>query len=352
MCRIYMILCIAFLSGELHAWKLTKTENTLRLPVEKGVAAAFSGIFRDVLMVCGGCNFPDVPASQGGKKVYHDFIFQYNFKTKEWKRTGTLPAPMAYGVCISSEYGLILMGGMNDKGSVGKTYLLSRTEDKSYMTELPELEISADNLCGAASGSKIYVTGGNQTGEGTHLYMLDMEAADKGWKKLSDYPGKKRVQPVMCATDSSLFLAGGFFMDSVHNECIMETSVLRYDIQTDTWHEETAFPQEMTTGVTGGMAFIHDNRLYVLGGVNPHIFKKAMQGEYENYLSHSPDWYKFNKNVFVYDFSSKTWEMQEDLPGSNRAGASVLLHQNKLYIVCGEICPGIRTSVISEYEIK
>lgn len=37
-------------------------------PLPKGVSAPFAGFIGDWLVVAGGCNFPDIPASEGGKR--------------------------------------------------------------------------------------------------------------------------------------------------------------------------------------------------------------------------------------------------------------------------------------------
>lgn len=37
-------------------------------PITKGVSAPFAGFIRNWLIVGGGCNFPTIPAAEGGKK--------------------------------------------------------------------------------------------------------------------------------------------------------------------------------------------------------------------------------------------------------------------------------------------
>lgn len=36
----------------------------------KGVSALYAGITKDRLIMAGGCNFPDIPVADGGKKVF------------------------------------------------------------------------------------------------------------------------------------------------------------------------------------------------------------------------------------------------------------------------------------------
>ena len=35
--------------------------------ISKGVSASFAGLIDDKLLIAGGCNFPDIPAADGGK---------------------------------------------------------------------------------------------------------------------------------------------------------------------------------------------------------------------------------------------------------------------------------------------
>ena len=43
--------------------------------VQHGLAAPFAGSSNGVILVAGGCNFPDVPDQDGGPKKYYDDIF-------------------------------------------------------------------------------------------------------------------------------------------------------------------------------------------------------------------------------------------------------------------------------------
>ena len=43
--------------------------------VQPGVAAPFSGVSANMLLVAGGCNFPDKPVWEDGRKAYTDDAF-------------------------------------------------------------------------------------------------------------------------------------------------------------------------------------------------------------------------------------------------------------------------------------
>ena len=80
----------------------------------KGVSALYAGVIDGNLLIAGGCNFPDTPAADGGKKVFYPdvYITSLSHDTAfEWKKIGQLPQAAAYGVTISTEKGLICVGG-------------------------------------------------------------------------------------------------------------------------------------------------------------------------------------------------------------------------------------------------
>ncbi len=51
--------------------------------IQKGLASPFAGNYYDLVIVAGGCNFPDVPAAEGGAKKYYSDIFM--LKNEKWR---------------------------------------------------------------------------------------------------------------------------------------------------------------------------------------------------------------------------------------------------------------------------
>lgn len=41
----------------------------------KGVSALYAGVIDGNLLIAGGCNFPDTPAADGGKKVFYPDVY-------------------------------------------------------------------------------------------------------------------------------------------------------------------------------------------------------------------------------------------------------------------------------------
>ena len=55
--------------------------SQLEVSTGQGVSAPFSGVVGDKIVVIGGCNFPDVPAAEGGSKQYYGNIYIYDGNT-------------------------------------------------------------------------------------------------------------------------------------------------------------------------------------------------------------------------------------------------------------------------------
>ena len=80
-----------------------------------GVSAPFTGISNGMLLVAGGCNFPDKPVTEGGAKKYYSDIFALDLSNPAsgWKKAGNLPFPVAYGATVTTPDGIICIGGNN-----------------------------------------------------------------------------------------------------------------------------------------------------------------------------------------------------------------------------------------------
>ena len=192
-------------------------------PLPKGVSAPFAGFIGDWLVVAGGCNFPDIPASEGGKKVYYSqgYALDTHAASPQWFPLPDLPYPVAYGASVETPQGLVCIGGMNADSCLTQVYRLTWNEAEGFSVQhLPALPETIDNASATRAGNNIYVTGGNQQYGQNNLYTLNPET-DSVWTKLTPYPGPYRVQPVLAAGKNHLFLAGGFQSFPESKTCIL-----------------------------------------------------------------------------------------------------------------------------------
>ena len=96
-----LLLCVAG-CGQPVSKKQNTMINWTKLPdlpgaadtASLGVSAPFAGIHNGVLIVAGGCNFPDKPVTEGGAKRYYSEIFV--LLPEGWKEIDRLvPSPTA-----------------------------------------------------------------------------------------------------------------------------------------------------------------------------------------------------------------------------------------------------------------
>ena len=170
-----LLLCVAG-CGQPVSKKQNTMINWTKLPdlpgaadtASLGVSAPFAGIHNGVLIVAGGCNFPDKPVTEGGAKRYYSEIFV--LLPEGWKEIDRLPRPVAYGATVSTPEGIVCIGGNNSDSSLVEVSRISYNPTKGEVTvcALPSLPSPMDNLSAAFTGQEIYVAGGNENGRHCH----------------------------------------------------------------------------------------------------------------------------------------------------------------------------------------
>ena len=121
-----------------------KWDKLPRLPVLMGVAGPFSGVSNTVLIVAGGTSF-SAPLWKDGKKnpaaekLWHDKVYVLESPDGSWQDAGSLPHPLAYGVSISTKYGLICVGGSDSEKVYKTVFLLEWVDGEVKTTRLPDL---------------------------------------------------------------------------------------------------------------------------------------------------------------------------------------------------------------------
>ena len=356
-----------------------------------GVSAPFVGISNGMLLVAGGCNFPDKPVTEGGAKRYYSDIFALDLSDKnaQWQKAGNLPLPVAYGASVTTPEGIVCIGGNNSTDFLADVYLLSmsRSDEKAHICKLDTLPVSMDNLSAAYIDHTIYVAGGNENGKPGHsFYSMKLNKnLDGNWEKLPDFPGQTRLQPVLAAQQSAdgvrIYLSSGFQPVSKDAygkdvDAIVSSDMLSYHPATKSWTTETKLPSvkgQVWRTFTGGCAVAYgDSSILLMGGVNYGRFLTALNRsiymeraeerlefeglerlikEGKEYMHYPVEWYKFNTFLLQYNTFTKEWTELGDYEQLARAGAGAVLKGDSLIIVNGELKPGIRTPQVNCAEI-
>ena len=359
----------------------------------QGVSGAFAGYIpkgfsvpHDRVLVAGGCNFPDVPAAEGGQKVFYTDIYAIALDGKEtWWRAGSLPCALAYGASVTTPEGLVCLGGTADgqKSEDFAVLLTLGTSGEAISQDLPSLPSALDNFAAAYGDGFIYVAGGLHNGiPNRKAFRLKWplpaswfeSQTGAAWETLPDVPGPARVQPAAAvqkgALASNFYLLGGF--DPRYRKAV--SNGVYYDTRKGEWMatslmqtrpaplsspegDTDALPSvnntiEAPSGAVGGAALslvgasaLPSGAAHILcfGGVNKQIFEAALErnaliadtattaeqletlrAEAYAYMTQDPAWYQFRRSILVYHTITDSWAEVFDSPLIARAGAAVV----------------------------
>ncbi|WP_297832631.1 kelch repeat-containing protein [uncultured Rikenella sp.] len=319
-----------------------------------GVSAPFIGTLPDGrAVVAGGCNFPEVPAAEGGTKRYYDDIYVWDTVAEAWRSGGRLPQALAYGACASTPEGIFCAGGTDSLGrSTNEAYLLT-SDGLKTLASLPE---PLDNCAGVYLEGRCYVVGGRS------FYVYDFQS--NAWQAGPLWPGtERRVQPVVVAQAGRVWLFGGY--DPEGAEFVASEGYV-YDPATETWRTIAgpvdAEGEPLLAAGGAGVAWGADS-IVCFGGVNGVVFTEALDRAWtlavapENdslrrvqraYMEQEPGWYRFNDRVLIFDTAAERWSVSsERAPQGARAGAGATPMRwgtsPGVLLFNGELKPGIRT---------
>lgn len=328
--------------------------------IAKGVSACYAGIIDDQLIMAGGCNFPGLPPRLGGAKKYYDGIYaaRRGDDTLVWHRIGDLPCPAAYGVSVTTPEGIVCIGGNNAEGQLDTVFRIRLSGGTAVLDPLPQLPAGIDNFTGAYAGRRIFVAGGAYAGKADRKALfLDLDALEKGWQALPDFPGPRRTQPVSALFEKdgayTFYLWGGFAGATDGDPVTLSVDGLKYETATGRW-SPVAGPVDADGEAVclggGAAAVLGTDKVVATGGVDKDIFYNALVKLPEGYFEHEPEWFKLGRNILVYDTASDTWTVAANTSETARAGA-VLVGDGKTFVnICGELMPGVRSPQVTLLE--
>lgn len=343
----------------------------------KGISAPFAAYMNNQVFVAGGCNFPAAPASKGGVKEYYKAVYRYDADQNTWLHVGELPAGLAYGASVVYGSEWICLGGNNNEGSSSLVWSVSYN-GQLKVDSLPALPATMDNFAATLNGHKIYVAGGNIDGHVQNkIYMLDLNER-KEWQELTPFPGAGRVQPVLLnGKNETVILLGGFQAGNMEDAPVLSPDVYAFDPESGTWAIETQLPLSSAgntpLAMVGGFGVnLSDSLLVIGGGVNRNRFIHALDAarqidlalknqnqaladslsaEKGAYMTHPVEWYQFNSDLYAYNFNTREWTLYGSYPAVARAGAAAVTDGHVLYVIDGELKPGVRTDEVNRISL-
>jgi sialate O-acetylesterase len=267
---------------------------------QHGLASAFAGRSGDVLIVAGGCNFPNVPVANGGAKKYYSDVFVFREKNgnPKWFSGAKIPNETAYGASVSVPNGLMCIGGNNNDETFKSVYVLTWNKQKSEieLENYPELPFPVTQMGAALLDNIVFVVGGKSDSKLLNT-ILALDLSKKGtsefrWEKLKAFPGSARLQPVVVAQNDAeekhLYVFSGSSFPNNQNTPDVTTDGLEFNPKTSEWNEIAeikpkgyeSFSLHGASGLPLGM-----NHILFVGGVNQHLFSEAWKKEREGEIA-------------------------------------------------------------------
>jgi N-acetylneuraminic acid mutarotase len=274
------------------------------LPDPHGVAGPFAGVADGALIVAGGANFP---GGFPGTKVWHDDIFVLAKPTGRWQRAGKLPRPLGYGVSITTDRGLVCIGGNDAMRNYAGVFLVNRNGN---VTPMPALPRPVANACGARIGNTLYVAGGEE--------KIFLAFDGKQWKELPPWPGCARILPQGAAADGAFYLAGG--AELVDGKRRYLRDAFRYEPKTG-WKQIANLPYPVVAAPALG-----GERMLIFGGDDG---SKLGAQPHPGFLT----------TILEFD---NGWRTAGQLPAA-RVTTPAVEWRGRIVIPSGEVRPGVRS---------
>jgi SSS family transporter len=369
---------------------------------QSGLAGPYVGVHKGALLVAGGANFPERMPWLGGKKIWWDDVYVLEKDAtgkpqKDWFRSPKLklPHPIAYGVAISTEKGVICIGGSDAErihADVIRLQWLPK-EKEVKIQPLPDLPRPLAYMAGVKVGDVVYLAGGQETAKGKatkNFWALDLSEEDKPdgdftWKELPAWPGPPRVLPVAAAqsdgrNDCFFLFSGRLPKTGMPTELL--TDAYKYEPTSKTWTQlaDVSSGDGQTLCVMAGIgAPVGAAHVGVFGGADGKRFLEieamnariaALKNEVENTtkkgsveldelqakhrLFHEKHT-GFSPDVLAYHTITNTWtkmgEADTPFPVTTQAvewNLSINGGKERSYLIIpsGEFSPGVRTTEV------
>jgi len=353
------------------------------LPDEFGFGGPAAGEHNGALIVAGGANFPNGAPWAGGEKVWHDNIYVLEKSVagnakNQWREAGVLPRRIAYGVSISTDDGMLLIGGEVDGEAIADVYRLKWNGDsnKVEIKSLPSLPQPASYIAGGKIGSKIFILGARRSADANRLdeklfWSFDLnkfaQDATTTWELVDpSYPGSPRHKAVVAVQSmgsgaENLFLISGsnprFAPDGTPDLAKFEnfTDAYRYDPQENRWSPIADLPALPDSRDLPGQEPFSKDRWPVAAGVGVGVGQShvlVFSGSTGRYITLPVEERPlFSNYVLGYHTITNEWAVVGEMP-VGVVTTSITRWGEDYVIPSGEIKPGVRTNKVQSLSIK
>jgi len=341
------------------------------------IAGPFMGVNADALIIAGGTS----SQKRAGKieKVWHNDIWvliKDQNDSYKWLDGFKLERPIAYGASVSTDHGIVCIGGSDSNRTYADVFIISWNKDTKKLDRrtLPSLPKPCAFTSAARIKTKtsdiIYVAGG-QSGAGLesamkNFWALDLtketsDPANFKWREILPWPGPSRAFNLTVhqynGKADCIYVIGGRdtkASDAGSSEIrpltgVYEFTPANYDAQkynsesgdyagkgllSQPWRKRADVPNCVTGGAGIGVS---QSYIFVFGGDDGSMSLRADELEAD-----SP---ALPKELLVYHTITDTWVTKGEIPG-NYMGASAVYWGGSIIIAGGEVHPGVQSAKI------
>ncbi len=339
-CLLGAVWCAA----DANAGDVLQWEKLPPIPDAEGFAGAFAGVSNGVLIVAGGANIEGEKWGDTFHKQWHDSVFMLDKPDGEW-RHGRLPRALGYGVSVTTEHGIVFIGGSDSERHYADVFRLEWFGGLMTRTVLPRLPQPCANACGALVGKVIYVAGGIEKPDATTamrtFWKLDMALPKPHWEPLAPWPGPERVLAVAGVLGDSFFLfSGASLYAGADGKPVRQYLHDAYRFTPgEGWKRIANLPRAAVAAPTP--AIVNGNHLLIVSGDD------GANVTFQPVREHPG----FPRDVLAYDAEHDAWSRAGEVPFS-RATVPVVRWFGRDVIPNGEVRPRIRTPEVWAVKVK
>lgn len=339
-----------------------------------GVAGPFAGISDGVMLIAGGSNFPGAKPWEGGKKVNRNEIYALKKlpggKFECMLLKDRLPKGIAYGASITTEKGIICIGGETDGASCSNTVLRIQFDAETKKVKLfvlPPFPIPIVNCCAALIQNTVFVFGGESNGAPvSSSFQLDLDDEHLGWKSIPALPIAMSHSVAVVQSNGHypcIYVIGGRSA-TASGISDLHKSTFCYDPVLQKWQElsDVSDGKKATNLSAATAVAVGDNHILLIGGDKGDIFHKIesynaaisksasekerqrLSAEKLQLVTHHPG---FSRDVYLYNTRADKWQKLGELPFYGQVTTTAVKWGNDIFIPGGEIMPGTRTDGIT-----
>lgn len=305
-----------------------------------GVAGPYVGVHNNALIVAGGANFSK--PYWGEEKVWHDDIWVLDAEGN-WSDGGSLPRPLGYGASVSTNRGVLCMGGNDAEKTYSDAFLLKWNPGTQSIEQetLPNLPKTIAFTAASSIGSTVYIAGGTETNDLSSalniLWALDLNDIESGWQVLTGIPGPARGLNLLSAqsngSEEQLFLFSGRRV-AENGELDFLKDAYAYSPSSNGWERISDSPACM---MAGEAIPVGENHIFVVGGADGSMFHIA-----DDLKDEHPG---FPKKAWAYNALTGAWQDGGPIP-QNHVTTQIAKWGDRYIVASGEVRPRVRTSNI------